>query len=154
VESADTFDFVVAGAGSAGCVVAARLSESGRYSVLLLEAGPRDWNPWIHIPVGFAKLFYHPKLNWLYESEPEPELNNRPLYQPRGKVLGGTSAINGLMYVRGNHADYDEWRQMGCIGWSYENVLPYFRKCENQARGADAYQRIRSAMRSCRPARR
>ncbi len=141
-DDGDGFDFIVVGAGSSGCAVAARLSESGRYAVLLLEAGPRDRNPWIHIPLGFAKLFYHRKLNWLYESEPELELHNRRLYQPRGKVLGGTSAINGLMYTRGNRADYDEWRQMGCVGWSYDDVLPYFKKSENQQRGADAYHGV------------
>ncbi len=115
-----SFDYIVTGAGSAGCVVAARLSESGRHRVLLLEAGARDRNPWIHIPIGYAKLFVHPRLNWRFESEPEPELNNRRMYQPRGKVLGGTSSINGMIYMRGNHADYDEWRQRGCEGWDSE----------------------------------
>lgn len=134
-----SFDFIVTGAGSAGCVVAARLSESGRHRVLLLEAGVRDRNPWIHIPIGYAKLFAHPRLNWRLESEPEPELNNRRMYQPRGKVLGGTSSINGMIYMRGNHADYDEWRQRGCEGWDWDSVLPYFKKAENQERGEDAY---------------
>jgi choline dehydrogenase len=133
------FDFIVTGAGSAGCVLAARLSESGQYRVLLLEAGGRDRNPWIHIPIGYAKLFTHKRLNWRFESEPEPELNNRRMYQPRGKVLGGTSSINGMIYMRGNHADYDEWRQRGCEGWDWDSVLPYFRKAEHQERGEDAY---------------
>ncbi len=135
----ERFDFIVTGAGSAGCVVAARLSESGRHRVLLLEAGARDRNPWIHIPIGYAKLFCHPRLNWRFESEPEPALNNRRMYQPRGKVLGGTSSINGMIYMRGNHADYDEWRQRGCEGWDWDSVLPYFRKAEDQERGEDAY---------------
>lgn len=142
VQDGEAFDFIVVGAGSAGCAVAARLSESGRHSVVLLEAGPRDRNPWVHIPLGFAKLFYHRKLNWMFESEPEPQLGGRKLYQPRGKVLGGTSAINGMMYIRGNAADYDEWRQRGCVGWSYDDVLPYFIKSENQARGADAFHGV------------
>jgi choline dehydrogenase len=133
------FDFVVTGAGSAGAVVAARLSESGRFTVLLLEAGPPDTNPWIHIPLGFTKTFVDPKVNWKFESAPQPTLGNRRLYLPRGKTLGGTSSINGMVYIRGNHADYDEWRQRGCTGWDWESVLPYFRKAENQARGASEY---------------
>ena len=138
----EIFDFVIVGAGSAGCVLAARLSESGRYSVLLLESGPRDWSPWIHIPLGFSKLFYHKTLNWMYDSEPESELNSRCLYQPRGKVLGGTSSINGLMYIRGNRADYNDWRNLGSEGWGYEDVLPYFKKMENQSRGSDDYHGV------------
>ena len=102
---ADTYDFIVTGAGSAGCAVAGRLSESGRHKVLLLEAGPRDTNPWIHIPLGYTKIFTDPKVNWMFETEPEPNLNNRTLYQPRGKVLGGTSSINGTVYMRGVAAD-------------------------------------------------
>jgi choline dehydrogenase len=135
----ESYDFIVTGAGSAGAVVAARLSESGRYSVLLLEAGPPDNNPWIHIPLGFAKTFIDPKVNWKFESAPQPSLGNRRLYLPRGKTLGGTSSINGMVYIRGNHADYDEWRQRGCTGWDWESVLPYFRKAQNQARGASEY---------------
>ncbi|NWG24550.1 MAG: GMC family oxidoreductase N-terminal domain-containing protein, partial [Pseudorhodoplanes sp.] len=133
----EEFDFIVVGAGSAGCVLANRLTESGRYSVLLLEAGGRDSNPWIHIPLGYGKLFTNPKVNWLYQSEPEPELNGRQIIQPRGKVLGGSSSINGLLYVRGQREDFDHWRQLGNAGWSFEDVLPYFRKSENQERGAD-----------------
>ena len=135
----ETFDYIVAGAGSAGCVVAARLSESGRHRVLLLEAGGRDRNPWIHVPMGYARLFANPRVNWMYESEPEPELDGRTMYQPRGKVLGGTSSINGMVYMRGNPADYDEWRQRGCTGWDWDSVLPYFRKAEDQERGADRF---------------
>jgi choline dehydrogenase len=146
---AEEFDFIVAGAGSAGCCVAARLSENGRYRVLLLEAGPEDSNPWIHMPMGYAKLFAHPQLNWMYESEPEPELNNRTLYQPRGKVLGGTSSINGMVYMRGNPADYDEWRQRGCTGWDWDSVLPYFKKAENQERGANAFHGVGGPLNVC-----
>ena len=105
--------------------------------MLLLEAGGRDRNPWIHIPLGYGKLFTDPKVNWLYQSEPEPELNNRRIIQPRGKVLGGSSSINGLLYVRGQREDFDHWRQLGNAGWSFEDVLPYFRRSEDQQRGAD-----------------
>jgi choline dehydrogenase len=135
---AGTFDYIVTGAGSAGCCVAARLSESGRYRVLLLEAGPDDRYWWIHVPIGYSRLFANPKVNWMFESEPEPELEGRTMYQPRGKVLGGTSSINGMVYMRGNPADYDLWRQRGCTGWDWDSVLPYFRKAEDQERGADA----------------
>jgi choline dehydrogenase len=133
------YDFIVTGAGSAGCAIAGRLSEDGRYRVLLLEAGPRDTYPWIHIPLGYHKTFNNPRVNWMFDSEPEPELNNRSMYQPRGKVLGGTSAINGMVYMRGNAADYDEWRQRGCEGWDYDSVLPYFKRAEDNVRGADAF---------------
>ncbi len=133
------FDYVVTGAGSAGCAVAARLSESGRDRVLLLEAGESDRKFWIHVPMGYARLFADPRVNWMFESEPEPELEGRTLYQPRGKVLGGTSSINGMVYMRGNHADYDEWRQRGCTGWDWDSVLPFFKKAEDQERGADEY---------------
>ena len=135
----DVFDYIVTGAGSAGCVLAARLSESGRHRVLLLEAGGRDRNFWIHVPMGYARLFADPRVNWMFESEPEPELEGRTLYQPRGKVLGGTSSINGMVYMRGNHADYDEWRQRGCTGWDWDSVLPFFKKAEDQERGAGEY---------------
>ncbi|MGE0225359.1 MAG: GMC family oxidoreductase [Acetobacteraceae bacterium] len=134
-----SFDFIVTGAGSAGAVVAARLSESGRHRVLLLEAGPPDNNPWIHIPLGFAKTYVNPKVNWKFESVPQPQLGNRQIYLPRGKTLGGTSSINGMVYIRGNHADYDEWRQRGCEGWDWDSVLPYFKKAQNQQRGASEY---------------
>src|SRR6266498_3761558 len=125
------FDFIVVGAGSAGCVLANRLTESGRHSVLLLEAGGRDTNPWIHIPLGYGKHFYNPKVNWLYTSEEDVNSGNRRIHQPRGKVLGGTSSINGLVYMRGQHEDYDGWRNLGNIGWGYADVLPYFRKSED-----------------------
>ena len=145
--SGEEFDYIVAGAGSAGCAVAARLSESGRYRVLLLEAGGRDTNPWIHIPMGFYKLFADPQVNWMYESEPEEKLGGRTLYQPRGKVLGGTSSINGMVYMRGNAADYDEWRQRGCAGWDYDSVLPYFKKAEHQERGPNEFHGVGGPLR-------
>ncbi len=130
-------DFIIVGAGSAGCVLANRLSASGQYRVLLLEAGPRDRNPWIHIPVGYGKLFKDASVNWLYQTAPEPELGGRRIGQPRGKVLGGSSSINGLIYIRGQAEDYDHWRQLGNAGWSYDDVLPLFRRAEDQERGAD-----------------
>jgi choline dehydrogenase len=133
-----TFDYVIVGAGTAGCVLANRLTASGRHRVLLLEAGGKDRNIWIHIPLGYGKLFDNAKVNWRYSSEPEPELNNRQIIQPRGRVLGGSSSINGLLYVRGQAEDFDRWRQLGNAGWSFEDVLPYFRRSEDQERGADA----------------
>jgi choline dehydrogenase len=139
--SSDTleFDYVIVGAGSAGCVLANRLSADGRNSVLLLEAGPKDTNLWIHVPLGYGRLFKEKTVNWMYQTEPEPGLDGRSVFQPRGKVLGGSSSINGLLYVRGQHEDYDRWRQRGNTGWGYDDVLPYFRKAENQQRGADKY---------------
>jgi len=125
------FDWIIVGAGSAGCVLANRLSADPRHRVLLLEAGPADRSPWIHIPLGYGKLFKHAGLNWLYETEPEPELAGRRIAQPRGKVLGGSSSINGLLYVRGHPADYDEWRRAGASGWGWDDVHPYFRRAED-----------------------
>ena len=136
---ASEFDYVIVGAGSAGCVLANRLSAEGKHSVLLLEAGPKDTNLWIHVPLGYGKLFKEKSVNWMYQTEPEPGLNGRQVFQPRGKVLGGSSSINGLLYVRGQHEDYDRWRQRGNAGWGYEDVLPYFKKAENQQRGPDKY---------------
>ena len=134
----ESFDYIVVGAGSAGCVLADRLTASGRHRVLLLEAGGRDRNVWIHIPLGYGKLFNDARVNWLYSTEPEPGMNNRTLIQPRGKVLGGSSSINGLLYIRGQPQDFDHWRQLGNAGWSFEDVLPYFRRAEDQERGADS----------------
>jgi len=138
-DDVDTFDYIVTGAGSAGCVVAARLSESGRYRVLLLEAGGRDRSFWIHVPMGYSKLYANARFNWMYETEPEAELGGRTLFQPRGKVLGGTSSINGMLYMRGHPADYDEWQQRGCAGWDWQSVLPYFKKSEDQERGPNEF---------------
>ena len=131
------FDYIVVGAGSAGCVLADRLSASGRHTVLLLEAGGHDKHFWIHVPLGYGKLFTDARVNWLYSSEPEPELGGRQIIQPRGKVLGGSSSINGLLYIRGQAEDFDHWRQLGNAGWSFTDVLPYFRRAEDQVRGSD-----------------
>ena len=150
---AETFDFIVTGAGSAGCPVAARLSESGKYRVLLLEAGVADKNPWIHIPLGYTRTYTDPRVNWMFESEPEKQLNGRTLYQPRGKVLGGTSSINGMVYMRGTPTDYDGWRQRGCEGWDYDSVLPFFKKAENQERGADEFHGAGGPLRVSNPVR-
>ncbi len=133
----ESYDFIVVGAGSAGCVLAERLSAGGRLSVLLLEAGPRDRNPWIHVPIGYAKLFNNRKLNWAYTSEPEPHLDGRRIFNPRGKVLGGSSSINGLVYIRGQREDFDAWCQAGNAGWGFDELLPYFKRAENQMRGPD-----------------
>src|SRR5947199_1669769 len=136
------FDYVIVGAGSAGCVLANRLSADGKHSVLLLEAGPKDTNLWIHVPLGYGKLFKEKSVNWMYSTEPEPGLNGRAVFQPRGKVLGGSSSINGLLYVRGQREDYDRWRQHGNGGWGYEDILPYFKKAENQQRGPDDFHGV------------
>ena len=133
----ETFDYIIVGAGSAGCVLANRLTASGRHRVLLLEAGGEDSDFWIHVPLGYGKHFTDPNVNWLYQSEPETECHGRTIIQPRGKVLGGSSSINGLLYVRGQVEDFSRWRQLGNVGWSYDDVLPYFRKAEDQTRGAD-----------------
>ena len=132
-------DYIVVGAGSAGCVVAARLVESGA-RVVLLEAGPKDTLPWIHIPAGVLKLIHNPKVNWMFASEPEQGTAGRPIHWPRGRVLGGSSSINGMLYVRGHAADFDGWAQMGCRGWSYDDVLPFFRKSENYIQGTGEHR--------------
>ena len=133
------YDFIIVGAGSAGCVLANRLSADPKNKVLLLEAGPEDKNFWIHVPLGFGKTLTNPNVNWRFESEPEIHAAGKNDYLPRGKVLGGSSSINGMVYMRGQRQDYDHWGQLGCRGWSYEDVLPYFRKAESNARGADEF---------------
>ena len=129
-------DYVIVGAGSAGCVVASRLSETGA-SVVLLEAGPRDWHPMIHVPAGIGALIRNPQVNWNFTTEPETSSGERRLEWPRGRVLGGSSSINGMLYVRGAAADFDGWAQMGCRGWSYDDVLPYFVKSEDYRQGGE-----------------
>lgn len=134
-----SYDYVIVGAGSAGCVLANRLSANPAVRVLLLEAGGADWNPFIHMPAGLAHLVGNRSVDWDYYTEPQPELDGRRLYWPRGRVLGGSSSINAMCYTRGHHLDYDEWQSLGAQGWSYADVLPYFRKAEDQARGANQY---------------
>jgi len=134
------YDFIIVGAGSAGCVLANRLSADGRFSVLLLEAGGSDLNFWIWMPIGYGKTFYKPSVNWMYHTEPESALNGRVSYWPRGKVLGGSSSINAMVYIRGQARDFDEWKAMGNPGWGWADVLPYFRKSETNDRGGDAFR--------------
>ncbi|MEM6974538.1 MAG: GMC family oxidoreductase N-terminal domain-containing protein [Pseudomonadota bacterium] len=128
-------DFVVVGAGSAGCVLANRLSADPAIRVVLLEAGGRDWNPWIHIPVGYFKTLHNPATDWCYTAEPDPGLNGRAIDWPRGKGLGGSSSINGLLYVRGQKEDYDQWAQLGNRGWGWDEVLPLFKRSEQHEDG-------------------
>ena len=137
--NSETYDFVIVGAGSAGCVLANRLSASGRNRVLLLEAGPDSRHPWLRIPLGYGKLFTDRRFNWCYTTEPQPGCHGRNVVAPRGRVLGGSSSINGLIYIRGQTQDFDQWRQLGNVGWSAEEVLPYFRLSEDNERGADEW---------------
>jgi choline dehydrogenase len=133
------YDYIIVGAGSAGCVLAHRLSTDPSVRVLLLEAGGRDWHPFIHMPAGLAKLVGRKGVNWDYHTEPEPALDHRRLWWPRGKVLGGSSSINAMCYIRGHREDYDQWAAAGCTGWDFESVLPYFKRAEDNTRGADAF---------------
>ncbi len=142
MSQADEHDYIVIGAGSAGCVLAARLSEDSGKRVLLLEAGGRDLNPWIHVPVGYFKTMHNPSTDWCYRTAPDPGIAGRSLQWPRGRVLGGSSSLNGLLYIRGQREDYDRWHELGNIGWSYADVLPYFKKSEDQERGADDYHGV------------
>jgi choline dehydrogenase len=129
-----SFDYLIVGAGSSGSVLANRLSENPQNSVCLIEAGPRDWSPWIHLPIGYAKTMWDPKVNWKFQTEPDPGMNNRQVYWPRGKTLGGSSSINGLIFIRGQKEDYDGWRDLGNPGWGWDDVLPYFKKAEGNDR--------------------
>jgi len=138
-ESVGRFDYVVVGGGTAGCVLANRLSADPGVSVCLLEAGGKDDWIWFHIPIGYLFAMGNPRADWCFQTEPEPGLNGRALNYPRGKVLGGCSAINGMIYMRGQAADYDHWRQLGNAGWSWSDVLPYFKRSQDQARGADEF---------------
>ena len=137
-EASDQFDYIVVGAGSAGCVLANRLSADGRHKVLLLEAGPKDNYLWIHIPIGYGKTMFHKAYNWGFYTDPEPNMKDRRIYWPRGRGLGGSSSINGLIFVRGQRQDYDHWAQLGNTGWDWKSVLPYFMKSEHNSRGASA----------------
>ena len=132
-------DYIVVGAGSAGCVLANRLSADPKDRVVLIEAGPKDLYPWIHVPVGYFKTMNNPGYDWCYKTAPCPELKGKEIPWPRGKVLGGSSALNGLLYVRGQSQDYDHWRQLGNVGWGWEDVLPLFKRAENNERGADEF---------------
>ena len=122
----EEFDYIIVGAGTAGCVLANRLTSVTSNKILLLEAGGKDNYPWIHIPVGYYKTMHNPKTDWCFKTEPDETMNNRSINYPRGKTLGGSSSINGLLYIRGQEQDYDLWRQLGNVGWSWDDVLPYF----------------------------
>ena len=132
-------DYIVVGAGSAGCVMAARLSEDAATQVLLLEAGPPDRSIWIHLPIGYGKTMWDSTYNWCFQTDPDPNMNGRRIYWPRGKTLGGSSSINGLIYIRGQREDFDHWHAQGNTGWAFDDVLPYFIRSENNQRGADAF---------------
>jgi choline dehydrogenase len=135
----EEWDVIVIGAGSAGCALAGRLALAGRGRILVLEAGPRDLNPWLHLPIGYGKTFYHPRLNWMYRTERQAGLAGREIYQPRGKVVGGSSAINAMVYMRGQPEDFDGWERMGNPGWGWREVLATYRRMEDHALGASAW---------------
>ena len=133
------FDFIIVGAGSAGCILANRLSECGKFSVLLLEDGGSNKSPWISLPAGFAKTYYHPKYNYCYYTEPQAQMLNRKIYTPRGRGLGGSGAINAMVYIRGHREDFDDWQKAGAAGWGFDDVLPYFKKIESHPLGNNLY---------------
>jgi choline dehydrogenase len=133
------YDYIIVGAGSAGCALANRLSASGKHSVLLLEAGGKDSHPMVHIPLGFAFTMKNPQFSWCYQSQPEPHMNNRRIDQPRGKLLGGSSSINGMVYIRGQREDYDHWAALGNRNWGYDDLLPIFKRCEHNTNGSSDY---------------
>lgn len=150
------YDFIVVGGGSAGCVMASRLSESGVHKVLLLEAGGSDRRPWVLLPIGYGKTFYDPSVNWMYRTEPEPALDGRQDYWPRGKILGGSSAINAMVHVRGQATDFDDWRALGNPGWGWHDVLPFFLRSETFAgggalRGTDGPLHVSDVSADCHP---
>tara|TARA_B100001057_G_scaffold263094_1_gene263256 strand:+ start:291 stop:1886 length:1596 start_codon:yes stop_codon:yes gene_type:complete len=142
----EKFDFIILGAGSAGCVLANRLTEDPNNKVLLIEAGGKDTNPWIHIPVGYYKTMHNPEVDWCYKTEPDKTMANRSIPYPRGKTLGGSSSINGLLYIRGQEQDYNIWRQQGNKGWGWDDVLPYFLKSENQERGKSKFHGVKGPL--------
>jgi choline dehydrogenase len=137
--SQDRYDYIIVGAGSAGCVLANRLTENGRHKVLLLEAGPSDRRFWVQLPIGYGKTFYDPNLNWMYQSEPIPGLNGRTNYVPRGKLLGGSSSINAMVYSRGQAGDFEDWEAMGNTGWGWKEVLQTYRKMEDHELGSGPF---------------
>jgi len=136
------YDYIIVGAGSAGCVLANRLSQTPSNKVLLLEAGGKDWNPFVHMPAGVGELLKSKWVNWHFHTAPEPYMNNRALYWPRGKVLGGSSSMNGMVYIRGHRSDYDEWAELGCPGWGYDEVLPYFKRSEHFYAGENEFHGV------------
>ena len=138
----ENFDYVIIGAGSAGCVLANRLTNKTNIKVLLLEAGGKDTNPWIHIPGGYLKTMHNPKTDWCFKIEKDKALNNREMNYPRGKTLGGSSSINGMLYIRGQANDYNYWRQLGNVGWSWDDVLPYFKKAEDNQEGENDFHGV------------